>query len=115
MNIIKIVQQGAPIIQSATLLYKSDEILIVCLDMESSYCVVDVSGGNAVWLLASRSSRCLHGDDMNAATEVRMDPEYNQFLACSAVKRHITLVFAKDGVYKKEFPEQILDLPKDEK
>jgi hypothetical protein len=115
MNIIEIVHQGAPIIQSATLLYKNEDVMIVCIEMQSSCCAVDVSSGNAVWLRASRSSRRLHGDDMNAATEVRVDPEYNQFLAWGSGRYNINLVFAKACVYEREHQDQIFDLPKEEK
>ena len=99
MNIITIKEQGAPIINCASVLYESDEIIVIELDMRSKYCYVGASSGNGVYIEANERSLHLHGTDRDAATWVEVPGNKTQFLGSTGGRYTINLIFGTDDVY----------------
>jgi hypothetical protein len=58
---IKIIQPGAPVINSAWVVYKTDQVILIEVDLQSKYCSVNISSGNSVLINANEYS--LHLDD----------------------------------------------------
>ena len=99
MNIITIKEQGAPIVNCASVLYESDEIIVIELDMRSKYCYVGASSGNGVYIEANERSLYLHGADRDATTWVEVPGNKTQFLGSNGGRYTINLVFGTDDVY----------------
>ena len=114
MSLIKITTQGAPIVNSAYVRYRNDDVLILELDMHSKYCGVFASSGSCVFIGANERSLYLHGDDRERFTEITLlDKNYPEFVASSEGRYSITLVFGRKDLFEDGGKEvQWLEEPK---
>ena len=55
-TVIKIVQQGAPVINSAWVVYKTDQVIMIEVDLKTKYTRVNSSCSNAVFIECTEDS-----------------------------------------------------------
>lgn len=99
-KIIKIVNQGAPVLNSVYVVYQNEDIIVLCLDMKSKYCVVGASSTATVFIDANeRSLNLKEGMDRELSTEVRVLGCYPHFLGSSSGRYSIFVAFCSDRTY----------------
>jgi hypothetical protein len=97
---IKIVQQGAPVINSAWVVYKTDQVILIEVDLTSKYCEVGASCGNGVFIDPTEHSLYLDTfSDREAFTWVEF-PEAKgySFFGSSSGRYTVQLTFFKREV-----------------
>lgn len=120
MTIITIREQGAPIISSASVLYESNDLVVIELDLRSKYCYIGASTDNGVFIEANERSLHLHGTNRDASTWVEVPGNRPQFLGGTSGRYTINLIFGTYDVYTKDrarvqvFPELAATEQKDQ-
>jgi hypothetical protein len=92
-----VLQSGAPIINSAWIVYKTDQVILIEIDMKSKYCFINASSGNSVFIGADGNSLNLDEDvDIDSDTWVEF-PEAKEysFFSGSCGRYSIQLTFIK--------------------
>lgn len=105
--VIEIITQGTPRISSAFLLYSSDHVAIVELDMSTKYCDVSMSSAESIWLTCSERTPLDPGDEGKRwdMTQIKLvDRPELRFLASGGGRYTIELVFASEPVHNHELP-----------
>lgn len=94
---IKVVQPGAPIINDAWVVYKTDRVILIEVDLKSKYCSVGSSSGNGVFIDANEHSLYLSEDyEREVSTWIEFpEAEGYSFFGSSSGRYTISLTFFK--------------------
>lgn len=92
---IKIFNQGAPIISCISEVLISNDLIALEINLITSNCEVVATSGRTVFIGCQPESLYLHGDDPKAMTEVVLDRDGFEFFAASSDRSNIRIVFMR--------------------
>jgi len=102
---MKIVQQGAPEVNATTVVYQSDEVILIEIDMMSKYCRCNSYSGKEFWLCATDESLHLaDGHHVDEETMVELDEIPDGFLVFAVQSSRYTISIALKKNLMDEIP-----------